>query len=77
MSPDLKIGTIFAVFRLPGTIPVLNDWFIIWAIGASISSVVLQRIIVEMLSNPELFLILRVCYCNYVQCISGSHKKVY
>ena len=28
LSPDLKIGNIFAVFRLPGTIPVLNDWFI-------------------------------------------------
>ena len=25
LSPDLKIGTIFAVFRLPATIPVLND----------------------------------------------------
>ena len=29
LSPDLKIGITFAVFRLPGTIPVLNDWFII------------------------------------------------
>ena len=48
---DLKIGTIFAIFNLSGTVPVMKGWFIIWARGIEISLIVLRIILVEMLSN--------------------------
>ena len=54
MLPDLKIGTIFAIFNLSGTVPVMKDWFIMWARGVEISLIVMRIMLVEMLSNPVL-----------------------
>ena len=56
LFPDLKMGTIFAIFNLSGTVPVMKDWFIIWARGVEISLIVLRIILVEMLSNPGLLI---------------------
>ena len=56
LFPDLKMGTIFAIFNLSGTVPVMKDWFIIWARGVEISLIVLRIISVEMLSNPGLLI---------------------
>ena len=56
LFPDLKNGTIFAIFNLSGTVPVMKDWFIIWARGVEISLIVLRIILVEMLSNPGLLI---------------------
>ena len=37
MSPDLKMGVIFAIFSLQGTIPVVNDLLKIWEMMGAIS----------------------------------------
>ena len=58
--PDLKIGTIFAIFYLSGTVPVMKDWFIMWARGVEISLIVLRIMLVEMLSNPVLLVFFNV-----------------
>ena len=58
--PDLKIGTIFAIFNLSGTVPVMKDWFIMWARGVEISLIVLRIMLVEMLSNPVLLVFFNV-----------------
>ena len=60
MLPDLKIGTIFAIFNLSGTVPVMKDWFIMWARGFEILLIVLRIILVEMLSNPVLLFFFNV-----------------
>ena len=60
MLPDLKIGTIFAIFNLSGTVPVMIDWFIMWARGDEISLIVLRIMLVEMLSNPVLLFFFNV-----------------
>ena len=60
MLPDLKIGTICTIFNLSGTVPVMKDWFIMWARGVEILLIVLRIMLVEMLSNPVLLFFFNV-----------------
>ena len=68
LLPDLKIGTIFAIFNLSGIVHVMKDWFIIWARGVEISLIVFRIILVDMLLNHLLLFSLMHCV-RYDGCI--------
>ena len=36
-SDDLRMGMILGIFISGGTLPVSNDWFIIWVTGSRMS----------------------------------------
>ena len=74
--PDLKIGTIFAIFNLSGTVPVMKEWFIMWARGVEISLIVLRIMLVEMLSTPVLYYNLAIAYDNYVDILRAFMLRV-
>ena len=73
----MKIGTILAIFMLPGKVPVKNDWLKICARGTATSCTVVLITFIDMLSNPSLVLDFRFFSHIYdFMFIRGIHEDV-